>query len=69
MWLVIVFLSVWCMLLTEQEGEGEWFFNENEVMANVIGANNANNHVDLAEVRFAHQVVLLPPSNGWVALF
>jgi hypothetical protein len=34
----------------EQEGEGDWFFNEDEVMSNVIGGDRANNHVDLAEV-------------------
>jgi hypothetical protein len=35
---------------SEQEGEGDWFFNEDEVMSNVIGGDRANNHVDLAEV-------------------
>ncbi|CAK9256170.1 unnamed protein product [Sphagnum jensenii] len=34
----------------EQEGEGDWFFNEDEVMSNVIGGDRANNHVDLAEL-------------------
>jgi nucleotide-sensitive chloride channel 1A len=34
----------------EQEGEGDWFFNEDEVMSNVIGGDHANNHVDLAEL-------------------
>jgi nucleotide-sensitive chloride channel 1A len=34
----------------EQEGEGDWFFNEDEVMSNVIGGDRANNHVDLVEV-------------------
>ena len=37
-------------LSAEQEGEGEWFFNKDEVMANVIGANGTNDHGDLAEV-------------------
>ncbi len=41
-----------CRLLweSEREGEGDWFFNEDEVMSNVIGGDRANNHVDLAEV-------------------
>jgi len=34
----------------EQEGEGEWFFNKDEVMTNVIGANGTNDHGDLAEL-------------------
>jgi len=34
----------------EQEGEGEWFFDQHEVMSNVIGGDHANNHIDLAEL-------------------
>ncbi len=40
-----------CLLCEpEQEGEGEWFFDQHEVMSNVIGGDHANNHIDLAEV-------------------
>jgi len=42
-------------LWTEQEGEADWIFDEEEVLGNGIGAKHENSNidlnVDLAEVR------------------
>lgn len=42
------------VLNTEQEGEADWVFDEDEVMGNIIGAapdsSNVDRNIDLAEV-------------------
>lgn len=34
-------------MVTEQEGEAEWIFDEDEVLGNGIGAKHENNNIDL----------------------